>query len=319
MHRGPRGHHAAMDPLSCFALLQPSPTTMDGERATFAGALGPVTIPLSWVPEQTLGQWAIADEQLHLAERARLGLQADLAPAVWKMLQRELAGRRIEHRLDSVLASWAAREQARLALGPAHGGIIIHGGESRLRTQHSRSLARALVEARSLFISLPWPRWSGPLVVQLGETTSVEWRPALPLVEIPDSGDDRDRRAALGQAISDLVLASAAPPSAGWPAWLSEGLGAVSAQRAMGGVPSPLRSLRTRQQQGGAALNSLWRATTLDDEQRALSAAVVVLLTSERRRGQLNSLLDLIRNGVSAPEAITIAYGLSSGDLLRER
>lgn len=313
-----------MDPASLLSVLNHQPLAIEEHRVIFQGALTPVVVPVDWIAPQQLGHWALADENADFPLRVRLALNAQLEDEAWQAIEHHQGGRGIGLELERVLALWAAREQQRLELPNAHGGLILAGVERSNRANYGRQLAVVITEMRTLFDSLPWPRWGGPVLIadplQRPDLTQ-RYRPALPVIEADFSQPLVALRQHTGEQLAALILHSAAAPESGWPAWLSHGLQKVAGQRAMGRMPSPLGSLRQRQRAGGAAIHALLHhhEAPLNDEQQELATALVVLLTSDRRRQQLASLLDLIRNGMPSSEAIVIAYGLSLDDLLIER
>ena len=263
-----------------------------------------------------------------------MALEADLTDQVWPRIQTELRGRHIQNELQSVLATWAAREQVRLGLVPGHGGTILAAGSQKDRNTRSRVSATALEQILPLFSSLQFPRWAGPVVFVDPESAFIAAdgspekatnhpRPSLPIIMLPqvEPFNQRSFRKMVGMGMSDFILTTCDPPGHGWPGWLSYGLRELAGDRANGKLGSPLGSLRARQQAGGAALTALMRTHNepKTEAEQELAIAVVTLLTTKRRKQHLAPLLDFLRNGTPPEEAIRLSYGLNTQDMLRER
>ena len=323
-----------MDPASLLQIAADRPAYLDDRQVTFVGSLAPIHMPLAWVPAGNAGRWALEDVTLPFTTRVQLALAADLTNESWAAISRELRGRNMSGGLERVLAVWAGREQVRLGLPRGHDGTILAAGSQRERNSRSRSSASAVEQILPLFESLLFPRWGGPVVFIDPESAFITAegdpeqataiaRPSLPMVMLPkvEPFDQRRFRSLVGTAMSDFILTTCDPPGQGWPGWLSYGLRQLAGEQANGKVGSPLRSLRSRQQAGGAAIITLLRehSEPQDPASQKLATAIVTLLTTKRRRKNLAALLDFLRNGAPAEEAIRLSYGLSPQDMIRER
>src|SRR4051812_15225119 len=111
------------------------------------------------------------------------------------------------------------------------------------------------------------------------------------------------------RALMLLTLRRCAPPPAGWPTWLEDGLaGVAEATAANGAGPSPLKMLAARQQAGPEAIVRVLRG---DRRDAALATAICAPLAHSKRRHLLPNLLDGLRNGMDGIAAIKLAYGLT--------
>jgi hypothetical protein len=224
--------------------------------------------------------------------------------------------------LDLVLAGWAAREQARLALPAGRDAILVLTANGR--PIPGMDAAIALGATREMLASLAWPRWVGPVVVvaeDLGARDPMPGkrflpRPALPMVRLDSPNDHVTRGEQLSVELTRLVLALEQAPTNGWPPWLRTGLEEVVKAKVRGEGPSPLKMLGIRQRAGANALAELLLDPTPDPE---LAGALCAPLVHTRRRHLLVNLLDLLRGGAQSAGAIQVAYGLTLQQLTEER
>lgn len=212
--------------------------------------------------------------------------------------------------LELVLATWAAREQARLGLAATRGPVIVVGDD--VRGSLAVEVRGALDDVKVLLAPLPWPRWAGPVVVfidkaERGIPPYGVVRPALPLLQCAEPGGIRARVAG---DLARLALALTVPPPAGWPGWLTAGVAEVARAKTAGEGPSP-RAMRERRQAAGAAAIAALLLAAPASADPALSGALVQPLLSPDGQGHFTSLLDLLRQGASSEGALLIAYGIT--------
>ena len=211
--------------------------------------------------------------------------------------------------LELVLATWAAREQARLGLAATRGPVLVVGDVHGSLTAEVRG---ALDDVKALLAPLPWPRWAGPVVVfvdqaERGIPPHGVVRPALPLLQFAEPGGLRARAAS---DLARLTLALTVPPAGGWPGWLTAGVAEVARAKAAGEGPSP-RAMRERRQAAGAAAIAAQLMATPASADAALSGALVQPLLTPDGQGHFISLLDLLRQGASSEGALRIAYDIT--------
>lgn len=212
--------------------------------------------------------------------------------------------------LELVLATWAAREQARLGLAATRGPVIVVGDD--LRGSLTAEVRGALDDVKALLAPLPWPRWAGPVVVfvdqsERGIPPHGVARSALPLLQFAEPGGLRARAAS---DLARLALALTVPPPSGWPGWLTAGVAEVARAKAAGEGPSPRAMRERRHAAGAAAIASLLLATPAAAD-AALSGALVQPLLTPDGQAHFTSLLDLLRQGASSEGALRIAYGIT--------
>lgn len=310
-----------MDPTALFLALQPRPVVVDRHAITCRGALFPLVLPLEGLSAISRAQILIAHEATPLDIRVSAALEAGLTDAAWALVIRNAGPNIRAGGLDLVLATWAAREQARLNL-PATRDTIL------MLTANGKAIpglepAIAMNTTREMFAGLTWPRWSGPVVVVYGDLADKDplkkqsrcVRPALPIVRlIEPTGITRSE--ALCVALTNLVLDLEAAPATGWPAWLRVGLGEVVKAKMRGEGPSPLKMLAIRQHAGAGALAEVLLDPTPNAE---LAGAICASLMHSRRRHLFGNLLELLRGGAQSAGAIQIGYGITLQQLAEER
>lgn len=310
-----------MDPASLFLVLQPAPIVVDRNAVLYRGALVPLVLPLAGLPAATRAQILIAHEATPLEVRLSAALDAGLLEAAWSLVMRNTGQNTRTPAVDLVLATWAAREQARLALPATREPCLTLTANGH--PVQGLEPAIAMNTAREMLSGLAWPRWSGPLVVVVGDLGAKDpipgqsrlVRPALPIVRLGEQAG-MTRSEALCLAITNLALDLEAAPAKGWPAWLRVGLGEVVKAKMRGEGPSPLKMFAIRQRAGTGAIAEL----LLDAKPNAeLAGAVCAPLVHTRRRHLLGNLLDLLRGGAQSAGAIQVAYGLTLQQLTEER
>jgi hypothetical protein len=308
-----------MDPAAVLLPLADQPAVITHQTAFIRGAWLPLAIPLAAVPASPRARWLLARPDLALDERVDAALAAGLDEEAWKLTIR--AAVPVSGHLDLVLGAWAARELARLQAPAATGAVLVLADREQGRL--SLDAATAMASARDTLLHLPWPRWSGPLVVMVGTPAIHDpapgadqaTRPALPVIRLhPVAGSTPGE--ALAARICQLALDLTAPPPAGWPPWLRIGLAEVARAKVRGEGPSPLRMLEIRQQAGVDLLRRLLSDRVPDAQ---LAMAVCAPLVHTRRRHLLPNLLDLLRGAGDSEGALRIAYGLTPEILAQER
>jgi hypothetical protein len=212
--------------------------------------------------------------------------------------------------LELILATWAAREQARLGLPATRAAVLVVGDD--VRGSRTADIRGALEDVRSVLAPLPWPRWAGPVVVfcdqaERGIPSQGVVRPALPLLQLAPAEGLRARAAS---SLARLAMELSVPPSGGWPGWLSNGVAEVARAKAAGEGPSPRVMRERRQAAGPEAIAAMLLATPLQADV-ALSGALVQPLLTPDGQAHFASLLDLLRQGASSAGALRIAYGIT--------
>lgn len=276
------------------------------------GAGMPMVLPLSVFTPHTQADFALIPGLLSTDRRVAALLADDRRTPAFTIAMSEVRPVSAQGRLELELATWAAREQAKLGLPVTRGPVIVVGDDPR--GSLAAEVRGALDDVHFLLAPLPWPRWAGPVVVFIGTedrgipSTGVV-RPALPLVQFTDAKGLRARAAG---GLARLALDLTVPPPNGWPSWLSVGVAEVCRARAAGEGPSP-RQMRERRQAAGpeaiTALLELPAGAPIADP--ALSGALVQLFLTPDGQGHFTSLLDLLRQGASSAGAVRIAYGVT--------
>lgn len=311
-----------MDLALALDLLSPHPGELDTRRASCAGALTPVVIPLGWLDAETRGAWLVGDELIPLHMRVSAALDADQEATAWHLIAARRGAPLIDPQLASALRTWAGRRQAALRL-PATGStmLVVRGG-GRL-AQRGHVAEAALRDVQALFAPLLWPRWSGPVVVVVGDDAVGELdaerelvaRPALPLLRLRQEPADDGWREALAAACAELVLALEQGQDP-WPAWFQHGMVALARARARGEGPSPRAMLAIRSRAGAEGIQRCLLAEIPDIE---LSLALCAWAGHPRRARQLGPLMEVLRNGADGISAFEIAYGATPADLAAAR
>ena len=310
-----------MDLPTSLTVLDQRPAVIIGETALLRGAAGPIVIPLACLPPIQRAHWLLARPEVPLDRRVSAALTAGLVDQAWALVIQTAEPIGQDPRLVAILDAWAAHELARLALPKGRDSLMMITADDGNRQRLDSAIA--LGSVRDMLQFLPWPRWTGPVLVVIGEVGVRDpapgkprvVRPALPVLRVRAQASVTPSEA-LAAALAELTLDLTAPPAAGWPAWLRLGLMEVAKAKTRGEGPSPTLMLDRRQQAGRAAL-----ATLLTDPkpEPALAMAMCAPLVHSHRRHLLPNLLDLLRGGVSGEGAIRIAYGLTLDQLATER
>ena len=314
-----------MDLPTSLTVLDQRPAVIIGDAALLCGAAGPIIIPLACLPPVQRAKWLLTRPEIPLDRRVSAALTAGLVEQAWALVIQAAEPIGHDQRLAATLGTWSAHELARLALpggrDPLRDPLVVITADDGNRQRLDSAIA--LGSAREMLKFLPWPRWTGPLLVVVGDVGARDpapgkprvARPALPVLRVR-AQDGVTPSEALAAAIAELALDLTAPPAAGWPAWLRLGLMEVAKAKTRGEGPSPTLMLDLRQQAGRAAL-----ATLLTDPKPdpALAMALCAPLVHSHRRHLLPNLLDLLRGGAGGEGAIRIAYGLTLDQLATER
>lgn len=311
-------------------LLHPlgaEPTQVDLRRAIWPGPTVAVVAPLEWADLRRRAEWLLPREDLALHLRIDAALAAGLERPAWSAIARTRAGRALDPQTQAVLARWAATRRDQVVPGWRPGsdeGIAVAGvGEDRTRRLRTdAAAARRAVDL--LFAALPQPQWVDPLVlvgVPEGEdgpagVLAEIARPALPVCHLRLPEETDDLRPVLAERLAHLRLDLAAPPEGGWDTWLRAGTAGVCRLRGEGRGPSPRRMHRIRREAGVAAIRHLLAGRS---EDRELATAVVAPLLHSHRRERFDDLLETLRAGIDARQALAIAYELTPEKLVEER
>lgn len=290
--------------------LANGPARIDQRALWYTTPLGPVVVPVEALPPAQRAHRLLAEQRLPLGLRVAAGLRWGDAEEALRLAASTPRPLSAEPGLAGALAAWAAAEAARLRL-PADGSVIQVGPDGGAGAP--AEARNALADASELLAPLAWPRWAGPVVlVPYGmrhPAIAPGWarvlRPALPVLRLPSGPDARGE---LTAAFAGLALDLSAPPAAGWPRWLTVGVGGCARARAGGsGIPErPMAEARAAA--GTAAITRLLDGS--DPAEPGLATAVVAALLHPARREHLPALLDLLRNGAGGPGAVATAYGL---------
>ena len=308
-----------MDLAAPFIPFADQPAVITHQTAFLRGAWLPLALPLAAVPAGPRARWLLARSELPLDDRIDAALSAGLDEEAWKLVIRAAAP--VSGRLDLVLGAWAARELARLQAPAANGPVLVIADREQGRS--GLDATTALVSARETVALLPWPRWSGPLLVVIGKPGARDpapgldliIRPTLPVIRLsPVPGSTPGE--ALAARICMLALDLTAPPTGGWPPWLRLGLAEVAKAKARGEGPSPLRMLEIRQHAGVDALRQVLTDRAPDPQ---LAMAVCAPLVHTRRRHLLPNLLDLLRGAGDSEGALRVAYEFTPETLAQDR
>ena len=268
----------------------------------------PIVLPLDVFTATAQADFAQISGLLSVDRRVAALLADERRVPAFALASRDPRPLGAQGRLELELAAWAAREQAKLGLPATRGPVIVVGDDPR--GSLAAEVRGALEDVRAVLAPLPWPRWAGPVVVYIGVEErgipdSGVVRPALPMLQLSNGNGLRTQ---VASRIARLALDLSAPPTGGWPGWLSSGAAEVCRARAAGEGPSPLLMRQRRQAAGPAAISALLEAPTAE---RELSGALVQVLLTPTGQTHFSSLLDLLRQGASSAGAVRIAYGLS--------
>jgi hypothetical protein len=295
---------------------------IDGHVLCWPGAFLPLLVPLECLSPQRRAEALVASNEVPLAVRVMGELDCGQEQRAWEQLSHLTDPLSVPTGLDTVLQLWNARAAAALALPVARTAVQIVA-EPMSRQEDQQQAAKAAAEGLQAVYSLldpwPWPRWIGPVLMicdaralpGLPAQEQQLQRPALPLVRIQLDTP----RAEIARRLLRLTLALTAPPTGGWPPWLTTGLGELAAAKAESQLVSPHQMLLVRQAAGITGLTELMTSTQPDPH---LSQAVACYLLHPSRSANFPSLLDLLRNGATSHGALELAYGLALTQLLDE-
>jgi len=311
-----------MDPTALLLALQPTPVVVDRHAVTWCGTILPLVLPLEGLRPVDRARVLLGQDALAIELRVDAALAAGLTDEAWALIKRTPGPVTRSLGLDLALATWAAREQARLGLPGTRDPLLVLTANGR--PVQGLDTAIALATTREMLSSLAWPRWSGPVVVVVGDLGERDpltgqqrlIRPALPLLRLGEAVAGTTRSELLCVELTRLVLDLEAAPANGWPAWLRLGLAEVAKAKVRGEGPSPLKMLGIRQRAGAGKLAELLLDPTPDAE---LAGALCAPLVHTRRRHLLTNLFDLLRGGAQSAGAIQVAYGLTLQQLTEER
>ncbi len=195
---------------------------------------------------------------------------------------------------DGVLALWAARRAAALALPPAAEGVVVLGPAAEVRA--------GWVDAQRILSALGGPPWAGPVVV-VADDRAVDdlptgpgriLRPALPMIRVAGDGVRTRTAAALVALTVDLQGPS--------PDWWRTGLVQLVSTRP---DPGPRAHGERRAQAGRERIDRLLRGG-IDDP--ALAASVVAWCIDPRRVVRVADLRALFPAGPVALDLLARVY-----------
>lgn len=303
-----------MELILVLAALARDPARIDARAAWFSGPLGPLVVPVEVLPPAARAERLLAERRLPLGERVATALAWGADVAALRAAASQAGPLSADRVLDEALERWAATAAQRLGL-PREGTIVVVGSDGRTR-QGGADERGALADVQELLAPLAWPRWRGPLLLvpygtdhaAIAPGVARVVRPALPVLRTPPDG-----RIGLSVAIAELALALAAPPAAGWPAWLSTGVSGCARARADGSGLPERRLAEVRAAAGTEAVTQLLTGAGPIDA--TLATAVVGGLLQPRRRARLPDLLELLRHGAGGIGAVATAYGLTPEQL----
>ncbi|MEK7412245.1 MAG: hypothetical protein AAB263_02875 [Planctomycetota bacterium] len=301
-----------MDVVLMLWALEGQPLRIDGKTAWFAGAMAPITLPVTALPADRRAATILAETRLPIGERVALALAWGDVRGALRAAGQVSAPLLSDPDLFRALSAWATDECVRLGIPPVGELVAIdQEGKPRPLTSDERG---AFTDVRELLAPLSWPRWCGPLVlvpygldhsiIPAGHARIV--RPALPVLRPPGGGNPR---AELATAMADLVLALSVPPAHGWPAWLTSGVaGCVRARATFVGIPEHAMAVRRAAAGAKAIRVLLGNAQPVDAD---LATAVCAAFLYPARRARFPDLLELLRHDASGLGAVLTAYQLT--------
>jgi hypothetical protein len=305
-----------VDPALLILPLLASPPRAGPAALHWPGALLPITIPVTAVASGRRVGWLCVDASLPLAERVRLGLAWGEPAQVFRLIAADPRGPAADSAVADLLAGWTASELRRHRLTTER-GLLVVGADGAQRPPNGDERG-ALGDVAELLAPIG-SRWIGPLLLvpygldhpAIAPGQGRVLRPALPVLRPPA---DPPGRASLAAAIAGLLLDLAAPPAAGWPGWLQQGIAGCVQARADGDGLAP-RTMRDRRAAAGpAAIAALLAGTTADP---ALATALVQPLLTAPLRSKLPTLLDRLRRGETSATALREVCGLDAKSLAR--
>jgi hypothetical protein len=310
---------SGMDAALLVLALAGQPIRIDPRAAWFPGQLAPLVIPATALPAPERAALLLREARLPLGVRVGTALAWGQDAQALEAAVANAGPISADTPLSEALRRWA--NATCLALGmPADATIlgVSADGSIRAATPEERG---ALADARELLSQLPWPRWSGPLLlvpygvdhpaIAVGRARVL--RAAVPVLRIPGGPAPR---AELCAAIAALALDLTAPPRDGWPGWLTAGVGGCARARGSGeGIPERPMAER-RADAGTEAIRAMLSGETAADP--GLATAVCAALLHPSRRAHFPDLLDPLRHGIGGAAAIEAVYGLTIDALARK-
>ncbi len=310
-----------MDLVSALSILSRQPVQAEHGTAVLPGAWLPLVLPLTGLSPRVRADWLLALPDAPLDDRVSAALAGERVQQAWDLVIATPAPLTSIGRLDLVLSLWQAQEFARLGL-PAPGGPVLVCSDTEV-PHLAEDAVSSLRLVQDLLSPLPWPRWSGPLLLVVDHPHLDPFpgqdrllRPAAPGLRLLAPPAGQARRELLCAQFALLALDLTAPPRGGWPAWLGRGLAEVARAKGRDGGPSPVGMQALRHDAGAAALRAVLLSAQPDP---SLAGAICAYLTHPRRRAHLANLLELLRHGIPAEGALHVAYDVTIEKLLTDR
>ena len=311
-----------MDIVSALAVLSPYPVEMHPAHLVYSGTYHPLIV--------SCAELTPAQRQVHLSKGSSsdpdaailLALLADDSELAWSLLNDKSLRYAPAAELDLRLKWWVAEQLAALNL-PATGAHL-HVRNTEKKNPHSvRKIHLAEQSIQEMFSSLPWPLWSGPLLIQkidAKKPETIQTRPVFPIINLNDAHwNELDA----GAAIAELVLQRYRQGGAPWPQWLIVGMREVAKHKVDGSGPSPRRMLKIRQKAGADAAHQLWKHKRSSDsifteQDTDLAKAYCAVLMHTRHKHKLASFLALLSNQIDPALAFQISYERSMDSLIEK-
>jgi hypothetical protein len=269
------------------------------------GVFAPVVWPMAWAPPQE--RLAMLQQQpgvpLHRLVEAALELGDDAV--LDALLARRLGSAALPAELMTLLQPRMRQRLQQLGV-EGEPAWLAWGADGRRTSQAPTAVFAAWDELRVLLGVGEQRLWLGPILLRYGAEAPPLARRIVPELSLASDTDTPANRRAAGRALAELYLGLAAPPPDGWPVWLTRGVTALAAERAVGAVPSLSAAAARRAALGVNGLESLLAAT---DPVEADALALAVELLHSRHRAHFPQLLEALRGGLAGPQAIAIAYG----------
>ncbi len=310
-----------MDLVTALSVLSAQPVRAERGTVELAGAYVPLCVPLAGLSPRLRADWLLALPDAPLDDRVSAALAGERVDKAWELVIATPAPLTSIGRLDLVLSLWQAQEFARLGLPAPSGPVQVCSDNAVPHLAEDAESAVRLVQ--DLLSPLPWPRWSGPLLLVVDRPRLDPFpghdrlvRPAAPGLRLHAPPEGLARRELLCAELTLLALDLTAPPRGGWPPWLSCGLAQVARAKGRDGGPSPVGMQAMRQNAGPEVLRAVLLSPQPDPP---LAGAICAYLTHPRRRAHLANLLELLRHGVPAEGALRVAYDVTIEKLLTDR
>ena len=310
-----------MDLVTALSVLSAQPVRVERGTVELAGAYVPFDLPLAGLSPRLRADWLLALPDAPLDDRVAAALAGERTQQAWDLVIATPAPLTSIGRLDLVLSLWQAREFARLDLPAPTGPVQVCSDGAVPHLAEDAESAMRLVQ--DLLSPLPWPRWSGPLLLAVDRPRLDPFpgldrlvRPVAPGLRLRAPPEGLARRELLCAELTLLALDLTAPPHGGWPAWLRRGMAEVARAKGRDGGPSPVGMQSLRQAAGPEALRAVLLSPQPDPQ---LAGAICAYLTHPRRRAHLASLLELLRHEVPAEGAVRVAYDVTIEKLLTDR